>query len=226
MAEHAGTTGLAHSTNGGESEIVDEETTSEADAVGDESSVGEQNATDGPESSNAIADVSTGRTWWQRLKSPIGAVSVCAIAVVALSAVAGVLGHRIYEERQARTERDMFVEAARQGVINLTTIGYPTIDADIARVLNSTTGGFHDDFQKRSQPFAQVVKQAQTKSEGTITSAAMQTRDGDQAEVMVTVSLKMTNLGAPEQAPQSWRMLIKVERSGDSAKVSNVQFAT
>jgi len=54
----------------------------------------------------------------------------------------------------------------------LTTIDYNEADADVQRILNSTTGSFYDDFSKRSQPFVDVVKQARSKSEGTVTEAA------------------------------------------------------
>lgn len=162
----------------------------------------------------------------ERLAGPAGAIILCAIVIVALSSVAGVLGHRLYGDREARGNENLFVESARQGVINLTTIHHNSVDADIKRILESSTGGFHDDFQRRAQSFAEVVKQAQTNSEGTVTAAAVQSQNPNGAKVLVTVTLKMSNTGAPEQPPRSWRMLIDVQRTGDTAKVSNVQFAT
>jgi Mce-associated membrane protein len=165
-------------------------------------------------------------TLWKRLASPAGAIAVCSIALIALGAIAGLLGQRVYDQRQARDESELFVQAARQGVVNLTAIHYTTVDADIKRILDSSTGSFHDDFERRAQPFAEVVKKAQTNSDGTVTNAALQTQNGNQAKVLVTVSMKMSNVGAPEQPPRSWRMVIEVEKTGDTAKVSNVQFAT
>lgn len=162
----------------------------------------------------------------KRLTGPAAAIIICAVAVVALGTVAAVFGHRWYSDRETHSNEALFVQAARQGVINLTTVRYTSVDADIKRILDSSTGGFHDDFQRRSQPFAEVVKQAKTTSEGTITAAALQTHDQNEAKVLVTVSLKMSNAGAPEQQPRSWRMVIDVQRTGDTAKISNVQFAT
>jgi Mce-associated membrane protein len=110
----------------------------------------------------------------------------------------------------------------------LTTINYTEVDADIQRILDSSTGTFHDNFQKRSQPFVDVVKQAQSKSEGTVTAAGLESQNGDQAKVLVAVSvkvsMKMSNADAPEQAPRGWRMRIGVQKVGRGAKVSDVQF--
>jgi Mce-associated membrane protein len=112
----------------------------------------------------------------------------------------------------------------RQGALNLTTISYTEADADVARILDSATGTFHDDFQKRSQPFIEVVKQAQSKTEGTVTAAGLESVKGDSAQVLVAVSVKTTNAGAPEPQPHAWRMRIDVQKVDDGVKVSNVGF--
>jgi Mce-associated membrane protein len=38
------------------------------------------------------------------------------------------------------------------------------------------------------------------------------------------VAVKTSNAGAPEQDPRAWRMRITVQKDGDQAKVSNVEF--
>lgn len=154
------------------------------------------------------------------------ALTVNVLAFVALGSAGGWLGYRIFEDRQMEAQRHQFVEAARQGALNLSTIDFATVDADIQRILDSSTGSFREDFEKRSQPFAEVVKQAQSKSEGAVTSAALASRDGDSAQVLVLMSVKMSNKGAAEPDPTTWRMRINVERAGDLAKVSDVQFVS
>ena len=102
---------------------------------------------------------------------------------------------------------------------------YTEVDADIKRVLDSATGAFHDDFQNRSQPFVEVVKKVQSKSEGTIAEAGLLSYTKDQAQVLVAVSVKTSMAAAPaDQEPRRWRMRLTVDKTGDSAKVSNVEF--
>ena len=152
------------------------------------------------------------------------ALIVGLVVTVALGALAGWLGLRAQQSRESAQQRAVFLQAARQGALNLTTISYTEIDADIKRILDSSTGAFYDDFQKRSQPFVDVVKQAQSRSEGTITEAGLESVQRDTAQVLVAVSVKTSNAGAAEQQPRAWRMRISVQKLGETAKVSNVEF--
>jgi Mce-associated membrane protein len=152
-------------------------------------------------------------------------ITVGLVAVAALAGVGGWLGYLVYQDRDAQAQRNLYVQVARQTAVNLTTIDYTEIDADIKRILESATGNFYDDFQKRSQPFVDVVKKLQSKSEGTVAEAGLLSETKDQAQVLVAVSVKTTVATAPpEQEPRRWRMRISVQQTGDGAKVSNVDF--
>lgn len=154
------------------------------------------------------------------------ALGIGVIMVVGLAALTGWLGFRTYQSQQAEAQRSLFLEVGRQGALNLTTISYTEAEADVARILDSATGTFHDDFQKRSQPFIEVVKQAQSKTEGTVTAAGLESVNGDSARVLVAVSVKTTNAGTPEPQPHGWRMRIDVQKVNDGAKVSNASFVS
>lgn len=147
------------------------------------------------------------------------------VVVVALAALTGWLGYRAYESRQAENLQNLFLQVGRQGALNLTTISHEHAEQDVQRVLDSSTGTFYDDFQARAQPFVQVVKQAQSKSEGKIAEAGIESSTDNEARVLVAVTVNTTNAGAPEQQPRSWRMRITVQKTGeDEAKISNVEF--
>ena len=105
----------------------------------------------------------------------------------------------------------------------MTTISYTT-DADVQRVLDCSTGGFYDDFQKRAPAFVEVVKQAQSKSEGTVSEAGLDSDQGDKAQVLVAVTVKTTTAGVADAQRRGWRMRIDVQKVGDAAKVFNVEF--
>ena len=161
-------------------------------------------------------------------RTPMSHVKIALIAgiaaVVALAGLTGWLAYRTYESNQAEAERNLFVQVGRQGALNLTSIDWESADADVQRILDSATGTFYDDFQQRAQPFVEVVKQAQSKSTGTIAEAGLESADDNEAQVLVAVTVKTSNAGAPEQEPRAWRMRILVEKVGDEAKVSNVEF--
>jgi Mce-associated membrane protein len=152
------------------------------------------------------------------------ALVLALIAVLALGGLVGWLGYRAYEARAAQQQRNLFVQVGRQAAVNLTTISFTEADKDVQRILDSATGSFYDDFQKRSPAFIEVVKQAKAKSEGTVTEAGLEAESGDQAKVLVAVTVKTSNAGAPDQQPRAWRMRIDVQKVGGDAKVSQVEF--
>ncbi|MGV0604633.1 Mce protein [Mycolicibacterium sp. XJ1904] len=175
------------------------------------------------------ADTAEGEAEPAPPKAPMSHVRLATIVglvvVVALAALTGWLGYRAYESRQSEDLRNLFLQVGRQGALNLTTISHEHAEQDVQRVLDSSTGTFYDDFQARAQPFIEVVKQAQSKSEGEIAEAGIESLNDNEAKVLVAVTVNTTNAGAPEQAPRSWRMRISVQKTGeDEAKISNVEF--
>ena len=148
------------------------------------------------------------------------------VTVVALAGLCGWLGFRAYESRKAADERNLFLQVGRQGALNLTTIDFEHADEDVQRILDSATGTFYDDFQGRAQPFVEVVKQAKSKSVGTVSEAGIKSISDDGADVLVAVTVKTSNAGAAEQEPRAWRMNITVQKVGDEAKVANVRFVS
>jgi Mce-associated membrane protein len=72
--------------------------------------------------------------------------------------------------------------------------------------------------------FTEVVKQAKSVTQGTVTEVGVESQDGDQAQVIVAVTVRESNGGVPEDHPKMWRMRIGVQKVADGAKVSAVQF--
>jgi len=179
----------------------------------------EDSADEGEETADVVATPAKPRMSHVKLATIVGLV-----AVVVLAGLTGWLGFRAYKSHQADEQRKLFLEVGRQGALNLTTIDWQEADADVQRILDAATGTFYDDFQTRAQPFVEVVKQAQSKSVGTIAEAGLESESNDGAQVLVAVTVKTSNAGAPDQQPRAWRMRIFVQKVGDDAKVSNVVF--
>jgi Mce-associated membrane protein len=144
--------------------------------------------------------------------------------IVALSVLVGWLGFRVHQSQKADAQRSQFLQVARQGALNLTTIDWQHADVDVRRILDGATGEFHDDFAKRSQPFIDVLRQAKSTTVGTITEAGLESETPDSAQALVAVSVQTSNAGGADQEPRAWRMRIYVQRVGDQVKVSNVGF--
>jgi Mce-associated membrane protein len=171
---------------------------------------------------DAVESTETPARHW--LSGTRALITVGLVFVAALAGLGGWLGYRVHQDRETQAQRNLYVQVARQAAVNLTTINYAEVESDIKRILESSTGTFHDDFQNRSQPFVDVVKKVQSTSEGTVTEAALLSDTKDQAQVLVAVSVKTSTAAGPAQEPRRWRMRISVDKAGDSAKVSNVEF--
>ena len=157
--------------------------------------------------------------------SAIRSAMIFGLAVVAvLGLVCGWLGYRAYSARHAAEWRAVLLETGRQEAINLTTIDFEHAEADVQRILDGATGQFYDEFSSRSAPFVEVVKKAQSKSVGTVTAGGIESMNGDEAQVMVAVSVKTTTKGAPDDPPRHWRMRMTVTKQGSDTKVAKVEF--
>ena len=171
-----------------------------------------------PQDLSTEPDVSTARP----VTRSAGRISVA--IVVASAGLLGWLGYQAYQSHQEQLRHNLFLQVARQGALNLTTINYTEAETDVQRIVDSATGTFRDDFTKRSQPFIDVVKQAQSKSQGVITEAAVQSEEAGSAQVLVAVTVNTSTAGVAEEQPRAWRMKIAVQKVDDSAKISNVEF--
>jgi Mce-associated membrane protein len=226
MAEHDGAAEKAESVTAAEQ--VDVESTAEDIDATDDIDAEDIDVED-IDAEDIDTDDDAGRDTKKRVPKWVSGVprpiAVGLAIIVALFGLGGWLGFRVHQDNQVQAQRNLYVQVARQTAINLTTIDYTEVDADIKRVLDSATGAFHDEFQNRSQPFVEVVKKVQSKSEGTISEAGLLSYTKDQAQVLVAVAVKTSMAAAPpDQEPRRWRMRLTVDKTGDSAKVSNVEF--
>jgi Mce-associated membrane protein len=145
------------------------------------------------------------------------------VIIIALAALVTWWGFQLCDAVRQQHERAQFVQVARQGAINLTTIDWQHADNDVKRILDSATGPFREDFQGRSGPFLEVVKQVKAQSTGTVSEAGLESLQGGVAKVLVAVAVKSTTSGAPTD-PRLWRMRISVQKADGADKVCNVEF--
>ncbi|WP_395307989.1 mammalian cell entry protein [Mycobacterium sp. AMU20-3851] len=146
------------------------------------------------------------------------------VIMAAFAAIATWQGYRFYQDQQAVRHSEQFLQAARQGALNLTTIDWQHAEADVQRIMDGAAGEFYDDFAQRAQPFVEVVKQAQSVSVGSVTEAALESQTGAEAQALVAVSVKTSSTAGAEAVPRAWRMRISVQQSDDQMKVSRVEF--
>lgn len=144
--------------------------------------------------------------------------------VIALMILCGWLGYRAYQGAEDEQFRTLLVQAAKQGAINLTTIDYEHADADVNRILDSSTGEFHEDFKTRSAPLIAVIKRVKSKTAGTVTEAAIESAGDQDGRVLLAVTVDTTKNGIPDEQPRYWRMRMTLIRTGQDVRVSKMEF--
>ncbi len=161
----------------------------------------------------------------RRVSWPALALSALAtLLVCGLLAASGYLlwQHHQTADRQARTAE--FSAAARQGVINLMSLDFNNGDADIKRLIDSTTGQFREDFEKSKNDFLTVMKESKVVTKADVKATAVQSMTDDSAVVLVAASSEVSNSASDEQQPRGWRLSVTVEREDGQPKMSKVEF--
>ena len=123
-----------------------------------------------------------------------------------------------------RAEDRRFVDAAQAGVTALLSIDHTRAQADVQRVLDLSTGQFHEDFQRSAADFIKTAQDAQAVTVGTVNASALDSVDGDRAVVMLTATSQVTNANGAKKDPRPFRMSVTVNRDGDTCKMSDVEF--
>lgn len=160
---------------------------------------------------------------WARITARASAVA----AIVAICGLLGASGYMMWHHHtvSAQRQRDAaFVAAARQGVVNMMSLDFHKAKEDVQRVIDSSTGEFRDDFQKRAADFTSVVEQSKVVTEGTAKTTGIESAGKDSAVVLVLANERVTNSAGAKEEPRSFRLRVTVARDGDQLKMSKVEF--
>ncbi|CAN5459158.1 hypothetical protein BH11ACT7_BH11ACT7_28110 [soil metagenome] len=152
------------------------------------------------------------------------AESAAGIAVLALIATSAFF---LYQGRQAdvlREHQAEFAEAARQGVVNLMSMDFNNAQADIQRVIDGTTGEFHDDFASSTNDFMTVMKESKVVTTASVNATAVETMSDNSAVVLVAATSQVANSVSMQANPRIWRLSVTVDRVDDQIKMSKVEF--
>jgi Mce-associated membrane protein len=150
-----------------------------------------------------------------------------AAAIVAICGLLIASGLMLWHHHSVLAERQRsaaYIAAAKQGVINLTSLDFNKAKEDVQRVLDSATGEFRDDFQRRADDFTSVVKDSKAVTEGSVVATAVESMAKDSAVVLVLANERVTNSAGAKDDPRAFRFRVSVVRDGDQLKISKVEF--
>lgn len=148
-------------------------------------------------------------------------VAVIALAVaVSVAVFSGLQAHRASASADARTDA---LTAAKTRVPELLSYENATLDDDLARALDQTTGDFADDYRTI---LTDVVTPTATERKISTTAAvsAAGVVSGDRDEVVVLLFLTQTTTAAKGGTSVSGsRVEVTMERDGDAWKIAGLK---
>src|ERR1700722_9832075 len=136
-----------------------------------------------------------------------------AAAIILICALGAATGYMMWQDHEAseRAQRAAsFVAGARQGIINMTSLDFNRAKEDVQRVIDSSTGSFRDDFTQRAKDFTSVVEQSKVVTQGTVSSAALESMDEHSASVLILATSKITNAAGAKDEPRVFRLRVTV----------------
>ncbi|MDV2476900.1 hypothetical protein ACWDTG_08225 [Rhodococcus zopfii] len=170
------------------------------------------------DTNKAPEDASARRTW--TLPVSIGAAVLIVLLIV--SGIWLLIDRQSIRDRDER--REAYLQAARQTVLNLTTIHSDTADADVQRLLDGATGDFKAEFEGREGPFVEVVQKAGVDTTGEVVEAGIQTEDGPCTSSLVASRMMVSNAGQPDASPRDFRLRVTICDEDGRLLASKVEF--
>jgi Mce-associated membrane protein len=153
--------------------------------------------------------------------------ALTATGIVAICALLGASGWMLWQHHTVLAEQQRsadFIAAAKQEVINLTSLDFNNAKEGVQRILDNSTGEFRDDFQRRADDFVSVVKDSKAVTHGSVVAAAVESMGKDSAVVLALANERITNLAGAKDDPRAFRFRVSVVREGNQLKISKVEF--
>lgn len=151
------------------------------------------------------------------------------LAALIATALLAATGYMIWQHgksnRQVHSGAE-FAAAARQDVINLMSIDYNNAQDSVQRVLDGSTGRFHDNFAETADDFVKALKDEKIITKATVNGAAVESITDDSAVVLVSATSRREGAKTPkdQQEPRIWRVVVTLERADGQIKMTGVDF--
>jgi len=109
-------------------------------------------------------------------------------------------------------ERTEVIAIAETYALNLTSYDYSRLDQDFARVLDTATGEFKDQYQVAKESLREAIVKFKGKATGQVLARAVLSLDGKNAEVILFVDQTVTNSNTAQPRIDRLRMRMGLEK--------------
>jgi Mce-associated membrane protein len=155
------------------------------------------------------------------------AVIALSVVVVLLAgacvALAVTVSSNVRDRDALRDAREAAVAAARQEIVNLDSISYSTVDADMKRVLAGATGTFKTQFSRAQADLKSAFIAKKSVSTGTVLFAGIVRGDMNSATVLVAADRTVKDSSTTQGAVAHDRWSVDLEKHGGRWLVATLE---
>lgn len=149
-------------------------------------------------------------------------IAAAATVVVALAALAGVLGWQVWQQRQV----DRAATAAQQAAVAyaqvLTSIDSAMVDDNFAQVLDGATGEFKDMYSESSTQLRQLLIDYKAAARGVVLESAVQSASTDEVVVLLFIDQTVSNSQVPDPRIDRSRVKMTMQHVDDKWRAAKV----
>ncbi|MEV7005409.1 hypothetical protein [Streptosporangium sp. NPDC051022] len=149
---------------------------------------------------------------------------VLGLLIVALLAAAFWLCGALRDAQAAADDRDAAIQAAGAHALDLLSVSHRTVDADIKRILDTSTGAARAEYTRTLAELKKTTVKNKVLQTGALRASGIVSRKGNTAQVMVVGDVVVRWEGskdAPQERFYRWNM--QVTKVGTSWLVSKAE---
>lgn len=147
--------------------------------------------------------------------------------VLAAGALSGFGTHWYLKNQDAAADahrRAAALDAARQEIVNLTSVDKNTAQQGIQRIVDGATGDFKDQFTQQAGSYRQLLTGSDVSSTGKVAEAGIVRIDENTAVVLAAATATVKNTDAPSGEQRVYRMRVTLQNEGNRWLVSKLEF--
>ncbi|GGK54913.1 hypothetical protein Ppa06_12520 [Planomonospora parontospora subsp. parontospora] len=149
---------------------------------------------------------------------------VLGVLIAVLLAAALWIGGQLRDAQAAADDREAALRAAGTHAMNLLSVGYRTVDADVGRILDTSTGPARAEYVRTAEALRRTTTEEKVVQTGALRAVGLVSLSGDTARVMVVGDAVIEWEGS-KNAPQErfYRWTMEVTRTGGKWLVSRAE---
>lgn len=153
------------------------------------------------------------------LRRPVPLLSV---ALVLSLVLAGWMGLKVRSDDRLGDARREVVAVAQTYAVSLTTYDYAKLDADFARVLDSSTGSFRTEYTAASESLRALIAKFKATATGKVLSTAVVSVETGRAELLLFVDQTVNNTNTQAPRIDRTRMRMGLEKQDGRWLISSL----